>query len=424
MLDTRRWTATDRLGGGPPLGLDPRQRVVAEVRRPDRAVADRDPDRVVADLDRLADDLAAARVDARHRARRPRWRPRRALADGELARVVADRDRLAHDPPLRGSMRVTVSSPAFATHTEPRRRPRRAGRRPTAIGSPSDVAGAGSRRVTVPSVEARDPDGALADRDVERSPADLDRAPVDLRREAQVDAETVPSPAFVTQTSRSPTASASGARPTGIRVDPPVLDPHARRRRRRRPTQTTPSATTGLSGWRADGRGRAPARDRCSRVEALERACAGVGDPHVAARGREMPSGPAAGADRRRHLRHVGGSLLGLLGLGGGGAAALLASGPETNWATAMISAAERRPSNEGIVPPTAAGRSPRTRSALGLGLVEVRARWSPVESAARERVAAAAAGGGEDLRARTAAAPPPRAAAAAGRGGPPSRRR
>ena len=106
--------------------------------------------------------------------------------------------------------------------------------------------------------------------------------------------ETVPSPAFVTQRSRSPTASASGALPTGIEVAWPsttrstASSPDAA-------TQTAPRVTTGLSGWRPAGT--APGAAVGARIDTQERAAAALAT-HTFEPATVMPSGRVR-ADRR-----------------------------------------------------------------------------------------------------------------------------
>src|SRR3954470_18487167 len=87
-----------------------------------------------------------------------------------------------------GSIRVTVPSPALATHTKPAPTSSTRGSRPTAIGSPTTAAFAGSIRVIVPS------------------------------------------PAFATHVQPSPTATPRGWRPTLIGSPPLPPPPPARGR--------------------------------------------------------------------------------------------------------------------------------------------------------------------------------------------------
>src|SRR4051794_17356815 len=164
--------------------------------------------------------------------------------------------------------------------------------------------------------------------------------------------ETVPSPAFVTHRKRSPTARASGARPTGIDVVRPSLirstafSPDAT-------THTAAFATTGLSGCRPAGMA-APARR-------VEPGALGGGGPALAAAPQTsepatvMPSGP-------RPARIVAATEGCRPAVVAGGAVGPV---PDTNFATASISAADKRPLNDGMTPAPEV-TIPSTVSALG----------------------------------------------------------
>ncbi len=242
------------------------------------------------------------------------------VAHRDAARVVADRDRVALRP---AGLRVRGASPSRRRSSSPRpsRRRRRCRAGACRPGSATPATWPESRAIRV----------------------------------------TVPSPAFVTHTNSSVTASDSGARPTGIRFAVPSSSIRSTAPSPDETTQRIPSSSTsGLSGWRPAGIG-LPSVSSSASIWSRRPAVASATHTTAPSSSTVMPSGPRPGADRLRHR--------GLVAPAAGVAVAVAVAAtsvPETKAATALISAPDSRPPNAGM-PPSPLVTICCTRWALGL---------------------------------------------------------